>query len=400
MRPRRTLTARGVCLLLLGLIALVAGLVIGQRELVALGVLATAVPPLAALSVFGAAGRIAHSRLITPSRVRAGHDARVMVRVGNSSHAWPVTSVSIRDTLPTPLGHEPRYSLGLLGPRGVRDLAYLVRPAVRGNYPLGPLWVSVTDPLGCVRVEQRPSAPDHLLVTPATVPLGRVGTADGSQGDDSPRRSTSGIGEQDPVPREYRYGDELRRVHWRSTAKHGELMVRRDEQHRREYGTILLDTRRRAHAGTGAAHSLETAVSAAASIALHLLDQGHEVRLHTERGRMPVTAPSALLDGLAVIEPSDATAPPLGASAPASSASLTVAVLGAVEAEEAAVLARTGGGHRVAVLCAGAAWPSPDALRGVGEILSTGGWRVVRLSSIAELPPLWRDAAPLGKVPR
>ncbi|MFL1376925.1 MULTISPECIES: DUF58 domain-containing protein [unclassified Nocardiopsis] len=397
MRPRRTLTARGVCMLLLGLVALVAGFLIEQRELVVLGVLAAALPPVAALCLLGAAGRVVHNRGVVPSRVQAGHDARIMIRVGNSSHTWPVTAVSVSDTLPTRLGHEPRYSIGFLGARGVRDLAYLVRPAVRGNYPLGPLWVAVTDPLGLVRVEQRPGAPEHLLVTPATVPLGRTGSSDGSQGDDSPRRTQSGIGEQDPVPREYQYGDELRRVHWRSTAKHGELMVRRDEQHRREYGTVLLDTRRGAHAGSGPGDSLETAVGAAASVALHLLDQNHEVRLHTDRGRMPAAAPGALLDGLAVLEASDSGAL---SALPASGASLTVAVLGALTAEEAAALARSGGGHRVAVLCARAAWPSDRARTGAGEILSSGGWRVVHLSSLPELPPLWRDAAPLGKVPR
>lgn len=386
-------------MLLLGLVALVAGFVVGQRELVVLGVLATALPPVAALLLTGTADRVVHSRSVVPSRVQAGHDARIMIRVGNSSHTWPVTAVSVSDTLPTRLGHEPRYSIGFLGARGVRDLAYLVRPAVRGNYPLGPLWVAVTDPLGLVRVEQRPGAPDHLLVTPATVPLGRSGTSDGSHGDDSPRRTQSGIGEQDPVPREYRYGDELRRVHWRSTAKYGELMVRRDEQHRREYGTVLLDTRRRAHAGSGPADSLETAVGAAASVALHLLDRNHEVRLHTDRGRLPAAAPGALLDGLAVLEASGAADAALLPPA-ASGASLTVAVLGALTAEEAAALAGSGGGHRLAVLCAGAAWPSDRARTGAGEILAAAGWRVVHLSSLSELPPLWRDAAPLGKVPR
>ncbi|MFE6309272.1 DUF58 domain-containing protein [Nocardiopsis sp. NPDC057823] len=397
MRPRRTLTARGVCMLLLGLAALVAGFVVGQRELVVLGVLATALPPAAALSLIGAADRVVHSRSVVPSRVPAGHDARIMIRIGNSSHTWPVAAVSVGDTLPTRLGHEPRYSIGFLGPRGVRDLAYLVRPAVRGNYPLGPLWIALTDPLGLVRVEQHPGAPEHLLVTPATVPLDRSGSSGGTQGDDSPRRTQSGIGEQDPVPRGYQYGDELRRVHWRSTAKHGELMVRRDEQHRREYGVVLLDTRRRAHAGGGPADSLETAVGAAASVALHLLDRNHEVRLHTERGRMPAAVPGALLDGLAVLEASDAAALP---ALPASGASLTVAVTGALTAEEAAALARSGGGHRVAVLCAGAAWPSERARAGAGEILAASGWRVVHLPALSELPSLWRDAAPLGKVPR
>ncbi|MFE6387030.1 DUF58 domain-containing protein [Nocardiopsis dassonvillei] len=396
MRPHRTLTARGVCMLILGLTALVSGLVVGQREVVGLGVLLTAIPPLSALTVLGAASRVAQSRTLSPVRIPAGHNARVELRVGNSSRTWPVAALSVRDTLPVPLGGEPRYTVGYLGPRAVRDVAYLVRPVVRGDYPVGPLWVGVTDPLGCVRVSRDVGGPSRLLVTPVTVPLTALGAADGSKGEDSPRRSMSGAGEQDPVPREYRYGDDLRKVHWRSTAKHGELMVRRDEQHSRESSVVLLDTRRGAHGLPGPAGSLETAVSAAASVAVHLLDGGHELRLHTERGRVPTTSASGVLDSLAVAEPSDTPGLLGGIGMLAESRGATgvvVAVLGAVDPEEAAALSRTGGrGVRVAVLCAHAAWPGPDTLRGVHDVLTAAGWRVLVLGSTAELPDLWRRA--------
>ncbi|OOC53144.1 MULTISPECIES: DUF58 domain-containing protein [Nocardiopsis] len=396
MRPHRTLTARGVCMLVLGLVALVSGLAVGQREIVGVGVLLVSVPPLSALTVLGGASRLVHSRTMTPTRVRAGHDARVQVRVGNSSPAWPVTSVSLSDTLPVPLGAEPRYTVGYLGPRAVRDVSYLVRPAVRGSYPVGPLQVGVTDPLGCVQVSRCLGAPSHLLVTPATVPLGTLGAADGAKGDDSPRRSVSGVGEQDPVPREYRYGDDLRKVHWRSTAKHGELMVRRDEQHWRENSAVLLDTRRRAHGAPGPSGSLETAVSVAASVAVSLLGDGHDLRLHTERGGVQTVTAAGVLDGLALTEPSDAAGLLGGIGMLANTrgtTSLVVAVLGAVGPEEAAALSRTGGnGIRVAVLCAHAAWPDRDALAGVHDVLATAGWRVIVLSSATELPPLWSRA--------
>jgi hypothetical protein len=385
-------------MLVLGLVALVAGTVLGQRELVGVGVLLLAVPPLSALTVIGSAARIAHSRSVVPVRVTAGHDARVLVRVGNSSRTWPVSSVFVEDTLPAPLGTEPRYTIGHLGPRAVRDVTYLVRPAVRGNYPVGPLRVGVADPLGCVRVTRLVGAPSSLLVTPPIVPLDSLGEADGSQGEQSPRRSVSGVGEQDPVPREYQHGDELRRVHWRSTAKHGELMVRRDEQHWRENSAILLDTRRGAHRGEGSRGSLETAVSAAASMAVHLIDGGHELRFCTERGRMHTADAAGVLDGLAVAQSSDTPGllggiDQLGGTRGASS-SLLAAVLGAVSAEEAAALASLrGASARVAVLCAHAAWPSSDTVRGVRDILASGGWRVIVLTSPSELSALWRRAA-------
>ncbi len=383
-------------MLAFGLVALVAGLIVGQREIVGVGVLLVTVPPLSALTVLGAVSRLAHSRTVTPARVRAGHDARVQVRVGNSSPTWPVASVSVSDTLPVPLGAEPRYTVGYLGPRAVRDVSYLVRPAVRGSYLLGPLQVGVTDPLGCVRISRRVGAPSPLLVTPATVPLGALGAADGAKGDDSPRRSVSGAGDQDPVPREYRYGDDLRRVHWRSTAKHGELMVRREEQHWRENSAVLLDTRRRAHGPAGPAGSLETAVSVAASVAVNLLGSGHDLRFHTERGRVRTATPAGVLDGLAVTEPSDTTGLLGGIGTLADSrgsTSLVVAVLGAVVPEEAAALSRTGvGGVRAAVLCAHAAWPDQGVLGRVRDVLATAGWRVIVLSSTTELPPLWSHA--------
>lgn len=382
-------------MLVFGGIALVTGLVIGQLELVGIGVLLTTVPLLSALTVIGSVDRIVHSRTVQPSRVPAGHDARVMVRVGNSSTTWPVAAVFVEDALPVPLGAEPRYFVGYLGPRAVRDVTYLVRPAVRGRYTVGPLRVSVSDPLGCVRVTRSVGAPSSLLVTPRTVPLWESGGTDGSQGEESPRRSIIGVGEQDPVPREYQHGDELRRVHWRSTAKRGELMVRRDEQHRREHSAILLDARAAAHLGQGQHSSLETAVGVAASVAVHLIYRRHDLRLHTECGRVQSSTVSGVLDGLAVTEPSDASGLQGGIGALASmrnsSPSLVVAILGAVRPEEATALSRVGGrSTRIAVLCARAAWPSTESLRGTVELLTATGWRVLTVSDPTELSHLWK----------
>ena len=61
---------------------------------------------------------------------------------------------------------------------------------------------------------------------------------------DSRARSVAVHGEDDAPTREYRHGDDLRRVHWRSTARVGELMVRREEQPWESRATVVLDTRR------------------------------------------------------------------------------------------------------------------------------------------------------------
>lgn len=390
-------------MLVFGPAALVAGLVVEQFELVAVGVFLISVPPLSALSLLGAGARVVHSRLVRPPRVHAGQAARVMVRVGNSSSLWPVPSVTLADTVPVLLSEEPRFDVGHLGARSVRDVSYLVRPQVRGRYPIGPLRVVIGDPLGCVRVTREVDAPMSLLVTPSILPLPRMDVPGGPQGEHTPRRTTTGVGEQDPVPREYQYGDELRRVHWRSTAKHGELMVRRDEQQRREHSALLLDTRAGAHRGEQADSSLETAVTAAASVAVRSLEDGHDLSLYGADGHLPVSGVPGVLDGLAITETSENTSLHPGISALSTgrgpSPGLVTAVLGAISTDEADALARVGGeSRRAAVLCTGAAWPSTEAMHRVERVLASGGWRVLRLSHPDRLPHLWRSAgeAPLA----
>ena len=112
--------------------------------------------------------------------------------------------------------------------------------------------------------------------------------------------------------RDYRRGDDLRRVHWRSSARTGELMVRREEQPWQSRATLFLDNRARSHRGQGVASSLEAAVSAAASVAMHLSSRGFAVRLVTAAGEDPANAwhvrdtdlnTGSLLEALAVVQP-------------------------------------------------------------------------------------------------
>ena len=130
--------------------------------------------------------------------------------------------------------------------------------------------------------------------------------------------------------RPYRHGDELRRVHWRSTARHDELMVRLEERPWRAGTTVLLDRRDGAHRGRGADSSLEFAVSMAASVCAHLIGRGEPVDLVTEdgtRAARPARRLDPMLDALAALRPSaraDLTGPDLPTGRD------VVAVLGAV----------------------------------------------------------------------
>jgi len=127
-------------------------------------------------------------------------------------------------------------------------------------------------------------------VTPAIVPLGplRGVGGGGSSGEERPHR-VGVLGSDDVLVREYRQGDDVRRVHWRSTAKRGELMVRREEQAWDPSASILIDSRLGAHAGEGSKSSFEWAVSAAASIGTRFLDEGYSVEMYHSEGSMHLT---------------------------------------------------------------------------------------------------------------
>jgi hypothetical protein len=140
-------------------------------------------------------------------------------------------------------------------------------------------------------------------------------------------------------------------VHWRSTARTGELMVRREEQPWQSRATIVLDSRRTAHRGTGAASSLEWLVAAAASIAVHLTHAGFAVRLVTDRplsdasawhDRRPddVEQSGPILDELAVMTVSDTPTLVHAVDAVTASPGLVVTLLGAQTTGDLADLSR------------------------------------------------------------
>jgi uncharacterized protein (DUF58 family) len=211
-------------------------------------------------------------------------------------------------------------------------------------------------------------------------------------------RTISAIGEDDAAPRVYQDGDSLHRVHWRSTARYGELMVRREEHQWRNSASVFLDTRRIAHAGSGPASTFEFAVSAAASIGAHLSGEGFRARLITEAGEIAPrgTFQDTLLDMLAVITPSHATSLRSGTSALASAGGQLIAVVGRLTAEDARQLAvsRRGNAPAMALLLAVSGWTSGGAAEDTAQaaqILSAAGWRVAVATAGTPLATAWQQ---------
>jgi uncharacterized protein (DUF58 family) len=242
------------------------------------------------------------------------------------------------------------------------------------------------------------------VVTPRTVALAPIplsGSLTGS-GDQRPRAFAGGSAE-DVTVREYRRGDDLRRVHWRSSARIGELMVRREEQPWQTRATVFLDNRVGAHRGEGLASSLETAVSVAASVAMHLAGRGYTVRLVTAGGEDPATSwqrddtevtAGRLLEALAMIEPLPNTTLDTAWLRDQGSGALTVAVLGGLSGPDLAVMRRVQhhAGTSLAIALDIDAWGATKLPTGgaTGWLLQQG-WRAVALTPEDRIDRAWQE---------
>ena len=407
------LTTRGRCLLAGGIALLICSFVLGQRDLLRAGVFLVALPLAAVAVVARTRYRLACNRHLDPARVEAGRPSTVRLRLDNVSRL-PSGVLLMEDALPYTLGGRPRFVLDKVEPRGVRDVSYPVRADVRGRYPVGPLSVRLTDPFGLVELTRAFAQTDDLVVTPVTTPLPPVRLGgDWAGGGDSSARSVASSGTDDAATREYRHGDDLRKVHWRSTARVGELMVRREEQPFQSRATLLLDGRQNAHRGDGPASSYEWAVSAVASIGVALSRTGFVLRLLGEDGAdlAPQTAAmteSVLLDALALAQPGRAHSLLAATSRLRTGIDgVLVAVLGRVDVEDAERLARLriGAGTCIAILMDVDSWApisakarqaEQQAQARVEALLTGAGWRVLPVQHGTTLASVWPMAGGRG----
>ncbi|MEU3446650.1 DUF58 domain-containing protein [Streptomyces thermolilacinus] len=426
------LTTRGRSFLAAGLAAAVCAYVLGQPDLLRVGLLLAALPLVCVTVLYRTRYRVTASRRLSPQRVAAGAEARVRLRMDNVSRL-PTGLLMLQDHVPYVLGPRPRFVLDRVEPGGKREVSYRVRSDLRGRYPLGPLQLRLSDPFGMCELTRSFSAYDLLTVVPRTEPLPALRLAGEAPGYGEGRHhSLAQVGEDDIIPREYRYGDDLRRVHWRSTARYGELMVRREEQPQQARCTVLLDTRAEAYESGGPDSSFEWAVSGAASAVTHMLERGYAVRLLTDTGdTLPgdggdgYVAPGheaadtagLMMDALAVVDHSDEAG--LGRAhdvlRAAGGEGLLIAFFGGLDEAQAELAGRMRRRSGTAVafvrdvggdgtVGAGGAGGSGDAggLAGAGgsggpvdavRLLQEAGWAAVPVRPGDSLAALWRHAA-------
>jgi uncharacterized protein (DUF58 family) len=289
-RTRRVVrpTLRGGLFLATGAVLFIVAWGFDQRDLLFIAAVLLLVPLASLGYVLVHPLRVGVTRTFRPVSVSAGMAATVTLQIRNLS-PQTLTGLQWRDTaggLITVPGVQPLRPLGpgRPGPPSPSDtgvVSYQVRPAKRGSYPIGPLLLGRVDPFGLAYGEWPVGIPHDLTVTPRVTPLPGSGVSiTRGEGSRHERLRHLDNDSDELIAREYRQGDPMRRVNWPATARHGEIMVRQEEQRSHPEARVLLDTTR---SGTGRPHNhaaeFERAVELTASIAVHLLEGGFRVEM-------------------------------------------------------------------------------------------------------------------------
>jgi len=174
---------------------------------------------------------------------------------------------------------------GPLGPARRRRLRYRASCSQRwGEYQVGPLTVAASDPLGLFPRTRVIADVSPFAVLPRPVPIPGVEKLGArpslrlqEQAAPRPGQSLAFLGVRD-----YRPGDERRRIHWPATARCGAPVVKELEVDRIPYFTLLLDLDRAHHAGTGRVSTLDCVVRTAASLVWAAARGGHVVQIAGE----------------------------------------------------------------------------------------------------------------------
>ena len=248
-------------------------------------------PIVALIIVIARPLRLTVTRTFTPPVVSAGSSSVIELEVRNVS-TLPSPPASWTDRVPWfPYVVGPGQLPGMRA-HGVAKTTqrsrsgYTLRPPLRGIYDIGPLSVTYSDPFGLAIGRLTVGGKQKLYVTPVAVPFGESVSISVS-GEGSARliqRMVTG-NDDDLMTREYRIGDALRRVHWRASARHGELMVRQEEQRTYPGARVILDTRMDGYGGPISMLEFpdngftwfEWAVTMTASLGAHLHRSGFQV---------------------------------------------------------------------------------------------------------------------------
>ncbi|WP_396642346.1 DUF58 domain-containing protein [Microbacterium sp.] len=281
-------------------------LVAGVASLV---MLVLCVPFLFGARAYDVVVRLAHERVVVGGELTG----EIVIRNRGRSTALP-------GRLDLPVG-DGLVELGVPLMRAGHFVAQpLTIPALRrGIITVGPPTAVRTDPVGLLRRERAWDDIRRVYVHPRTVPVPSTSAGFVRDLEGQPTRRLVDADMSFHAIREYAPGDARRQIHWKSTAKTGQLMVRQFEESRRSRMAVMLGLSEKEFAD---ADEFELAVGAAASLGVQAVRDGRDLDVVTGaeiprvvRGRLrairdiSAASPRALLDGFCSVEALENTMP-------------------------------------------------------------------------------------------
>ena len=210
-------------------------------------------------------------------RAQVGQEAQEVIEVRNRDF-FPKLWLEIEDPSGLP-GHKSKRVV-IIPPRRSRSWIVDTKLLRRGLYDWGPLTVTAGDPFGFFKRVRRVGGQQQILVYPPVVDLPHFTVPPANlPGEGRFRRRTHYVTPNASGVREYAPGDGFNRIHWKTTARTGELMVKTFELDPASDIWVILDMERRVNAGTGEQSTEEYAVRVAASVARHYLVENRTVGL-------------------------------------------------------------------------------------------------------------------------
>src|SRR4051794_19163734 len=241
--PPVRLARRGWSILATAFLGLVVAYASGWAALLAVALFTAGLVGAGVLTVMLVPTRTTAERRLAPDVIEPGNPVTVRLTIGGHASAgaeWRDETPRRLEVVGAAKGRLPR----LGGGTSAVEVEYTVIARRRGRIPVGPLLVERTDPLGVAVAKRRSGGVTDLTVLPVVHEVLPPVAATRVDLDPDAAAVFGLAGEQrDIIAREYRSGDPLRSVDWRSTAHRGELMVRSEAAAAAVSTAIALDVR-------------------------------------------------------------------------------------------------------------------------------------------------------------
>jgi hypothetical protein len=286
----------------IGLVGLIGWLLAWKLGWIEMAVIATACIVLLAVAAVFTIGttKLQVATVVEPVRVTVGEALTGELTVTNVARA-PLVSAQVE----FPIGHAAiTFDLPVLMPGKQHSEIFVIPTDRRGVITVGPVTSVRGDPLGVFRRELAWTEQTEVYVHPRITslePLG-AGLIRDLEGNSSQNVSMSDLSFH--ALREYVAGDDLRHVHWRSSAKHGQLLVRQFLDTRRSHLTAVVDADPAAYLSED---DYETAISAAASLLVRALRDGYDVSFLSGTATMTKATGRSALDACSRAQPEPAS---------------------------------------------------------------------------------------------